>query len=155
MELELELGTSGQMSNQLLQEQDKRHTSRGSQGWLSRGGLVREERRRNLRRWRTKADCCGSLASWGLGGLGEEDMKGDVTGLRRTLAGRGGKSVCRSVSTKREKDTMQTLSKSCRISPEEVIGWNMIYMSKCVLWGGRTVLERFRCWTECREECRI
>src|ERR1700710_110484 len=103
-EVEMELGTSGQRSNQLPQKQDKRRTSRGSQGWLSRGGSVRDERRRSLRRWRTKADCCGSLVCRGLGDLGGRDTTGDAAALRLTLVGQRIASVCRSVSTKREKD---------------------------------------------------
>jgi hypothetical protein len=48
-------------------------------------------------------------------------MKGDAAGLRRSLAERRVASVCRSVSTKREKDVMQTLSKSWEIRQRKLL----------------------------------
>jgi hypothetical protein len=79
-------------------ERIMRHTSRGSRGcsFRTRGAAsVREEKRRNLRRWRRKACCGGSLViGRGLCCVGEQDMTGDNAGLRRGARGRRIASDC-------------------------------------------------------------
>jgi hypothetical protein len=56
---------------------------------------VSEEERRNLRRWRRKACCCGSLvAGRGLCCVCAQDMTDDNAGLPRGARGRGVASDC-------------------------------------------------------------